>query len=199
MKINKIKHLDLIKMDKFIEKVDIMSNYKIIHHLIVLLISYLINIFIIIITDYMIEKKNLFIKLFQIILFVLTTIIMLILSNRNKTLISHQIFFGNNVVEKLFNNNKIKLVAASEHLMNKFIFDLLLNIPCIVRLFYNPSNSYKLPYYYSIIFSGFLYLFFSESCYYILIVLISFYFPVHLNFCFVLNILIFILEKVKKF
>ena len=161
MKINKIKHFDLIKMNKFIEKVDIMCNYKIIHHLIVLLISYLINIFIIIITDYMIEKKNLFIKLFQIILFVLTIIIMLILSNRNKTLISHQIFFGNNVVEKLFNNNKIKLVAASEHLMNKFIFDLLLNIPYIARLFPYPSlNSYKLPYYYSIIFSGFLYLFF---------------------------------------
>ena len=162
MKKIKLKYLDLIKMNKFIEKLDILSNYKIIQHLTLLLISYLINIFIIIISDYAIdkEKKNLFIKLFQIILFVLTITIMLFLSNRNKTLISHQIFFENNVIEKLYNSNRIKLVASSEHLMNKFIFDLLINIPCITKIFYNSSYSYKLTYYYSIIFSGFLYLFF---------------------------------------
>ena len=89
--------------------------------------------------------------------------IILILSNRNKTLISHLIFFENNVVEKLYNNYKIKLIASSEHLMNKFTLDLLLNIPCIVKIFYNTSlDSYKIAYYYSIIFSGFLYLFFLE-------------------------------------
>ena len=162
MKINKHKHFDLVKMNKYIEKIDIMSNYKIINHLIFLLISYFFNIFLIIISDYIIsqDKKSLFIKLFQIILFFFAIIILLILSNRNKTLISHLIFFENNVVEKLYNNNKIKLVASSEHLMNKFILDLLLNIPSIVKIFYNTSlESYKLTYY-SIIISGFLYLYF---------------------------------------
>ena len=86
---------------------------------------------------------------------------MLILSNRNKSLIGHQIFIKNNVVEKIYNNNKIKLVASNEYLLNKFISDLLLNIPYIIKLFYNSSSDlFKLCYFYSIMFTGFLYLFF---------------------------------------
>ena len=94
MKKIKLKYLELIKMNKFIEKLDILSNYKIIQHLTLLLISYLINIFIIIISDYAIdkEKKNLFIKLFQIILFVLTITIMLFLREVN----CGRVFFSKN-------------------------------------------------------------------------------------------------------
>lgn len=155
----KYKHFDIKKMKKFIKKVDIMNIYKTIPHLIIIFSTNLLITLIIFYSDYFMEKENklLFINLIHIFLFFSNIIIVLILSNRNKSLIGHQIYFKNNLVEKLYNNNKIKLVASIEHLLNKFIFDLLLTIPCIIKIFYNLNI---LVYFYSFIFSGFLYLFF---------------------------------------
>ena len=155
----KYKHFDIKKMKKFIKKVDIMNIYKTIPHLIIIFSTNLLITLIIFYSDYFMEKENklLFINLIHIFLFFSNIIIVLILSNRNKSLIGHQIYFKNNLVEKLYNNNKIKLVASIEHLLNKFIFDLLLTIPCIIKIFYNLNI---LVYFYSFILSGFLYLFF---------------------------------------
>ena len=163
MKINKHIYHSNIKMNKYIQKVDIMNHYKKLSHLIVLLIAYVMNVIIIVISDYIIQKrnKNIFINIFQIFLFLFSFIIMLILSNRNKSLIGNLIFFENNVVEKLYNNNKTKLIASSEHLLTKYLFDLILNSPCIIKICFNTfSDFFKYVYYYAIIFSGFLYLFF---------------------------------------
>ena len=163
MKIYKNRNYDITKIDKLFQKINIMSHYSIIHHLIILFFTYVINIGIIFISEYIIDKKykDILINLYQLILFISTIIFMLILSNRNKSLIGHQIFIKNNVVEKIYNNNKIKLVASNEYLLNKFISDLLLNIPYIIKLFYNSSSDlFKLCYFYSIMFTGFLYLFF---------------------------------------
>ena len=137
MKINKNRNYDITKIDKLFQKINIMSHYSIIHHLIILFFTYVINIGIIFISEYIIDKKykDILINLYQLILFISTIIFMLILSNRNKSLIGHQIFIKNNVVEKIYNNNKIKLVASNEYLLNKFISDLLLNIPYIIKLF----------------------------------------------------------------
>ena len=164
MKIKKHKHYNnIIKMNKFLQNLDIMNHYKFISHFIILLITYTLDIIIILIFDYIIIKENkiMYINLFQISIILFSFIFMLILSDRNKSLIEQLIFFENNVVEKLYNNNRTKLVASCEHLLTKYIFDLILNIPSIIKIFFNPSTDlFKISYYYSIIFSGFLYLFF---------------------------------------
>ena len=164
LKINKIKiiknkYYGITEIHNFFKKINIMSHYTIIHHLILLLITYIINIIIIISKN--IIDKDFYIYLYQIFLLITTGIFMLILSNRNKSLIGIQIFFKNNVVEKIYNNNKMKLIASIEHLLYKFINDLLLYIPYILKIFYNDKQKYYYyHYFYSIMFTGFLYLFF---------------------------------------
>ena len=162
---NKKLHDDIVKLKKKFKKLDILSHYKIKWHLFILLISYLIQGLIIFVIQYFkhyLQNKYIYINLYQIVLFILTTIIILILSNRNKSLIGYQIFFINNVMEKIYNNNRVKLVASSEHLLYKYICDLLLNMPFIISIFYNSKSDYlyKISYFYSIMLIGFLYLFF---------------------------------------
>ena len=166
LKIKKIKnkYYSIKDIRKYFKKANIMSHYKFIHHLFILLFTYILNILIIFTIESKIieideELRNLFINLYPIFLLLITIIFILILSNRNKSLIGYQIFLKNNVVEKIYNNNKIKLIASIENLLYKFINDLLLNIPLIVKIFYD-YNSYKIYYFYSIMFTGFLYVFF---------------------------------------
>ena len=163
MKICKKKEYNIQRMNNFIQKVNILNNYIPIYHLVILLLAYILNLLISIISIYIIKNNNntLFVNVFHLILFFISLLFALILSNRNKTLIGHQIFFKNNVVEKIYNNNKIKLVACCEHLLYKYICDLLLNIPCLIKIFYySSSKAYILSFFYSIMFTGILYVFF---------------------------------------
>ena len=161
MKISQNEKYDISKMNKFINKINIMSHYTLIRHMIYLFIIYLLDILIILIDKYKQKEYKYIIKVFQISLWIVTLIIMLIISNQNKSLIGHQIFFKNNIVEKIYNNNKIKLITSSEHLLYKYICDLLLNIPSFIKIFFNQdSESYKVNYFYSTMFAGFLYLYF---------------------------------------
>jgi hypothetical protein len=130
IKINKGKKFKISYMNKFIKKINIMSHYRVIHHLIILSLIYIFDTLIIFLIEFKMEShKNLLIKLYQIIIFILTLGIMIFLSKKNKELIGHQVFFKNNIVETIYNNNKVKLIACSEHLMYKYICDLILIIP----------------------------------------------------------------------
>ena len=163
MKISKKKVNDIQSMIEFIKKINIFSHYTLLSHLIIILIANIVNVIIAYMSIYIIENNNktLFVNISQIILFSISIIFILILSSKNKTLIQHQIFFKNSLVEKIYNNNKKKLIACAEHLLYKYICDLLLNIPCLINIFYNSSTDiYKISYLYSIMFAGFIYIFF---------------------------------------
>ena len=168
IKINKGKKFKISYMNKFIKKINIMSHYRVIHHLIILSLIYIFDTLIIFLIEFKMEShKNLLIKLYQIIIFILTLGIMIFLSKKNKELIGHQVFFKNNIVETIYNNNKVKLIACSEHLMYKYICDLILIIPYFVQIFYktdtdidtDSNSTYKFTYFYSSMFAGFIYLF----------------------------------------
>ena len=159
MKIIKNKYYSITDIHNFFKKINLMSHYTIIRHLIFLVITYVINLIIVISKN--IIGNYIYLNLYQICLLITTSILMLILSNRNKSLIGYQICLKNNIVEKIYNNNKMKLIASIEYLLYKFINDLLLNIPYIIKIFYNYKQKYCYYYYfYSIMFTGFLYLFF---------------------------------------
>ena len=161
IKINKDKKFDIAYMNKFIKKINIMNHYRVIPHLIIMVLVYIFESLVIFFIEFKMEEhKNVLISLYQIILFILTLGIMIFLSNQNKNLIGHQIFFKNNIVEKIYNNNRVKLIAFSEHLMYKYMCDLILIIPSFVQIFYiSDSNYYKFSYFYSTMFAGFIYLF----------------------------------------
>ena len=162
IKINKGKKFNIFYMHTFIKKINIMNHYRVIPHLIILALIYLFDSLIIFLLENIVEenKRFLLIDLYQIALFIMALGIIIFLSIENKSLIGHQVFFKNNIVETIYNNNKAKLVACSEHLMYKYICDLILIIPSFVQIFYNSdSEYYKNSYFYSTMLAGFIYLF----------------------------------------
>lgn len=164
IKINKGKKFHIAYMNKFIKKINIMSHYRVIPHLIIMALIYIFDSIVIFLIEFkMKDHKSLLINLYQIILFILTLGIIIFLSKQNKGLIGHQVFFKNNIVETIYNNNKVKLIACSEHLMYKYICDLILIIPSFVQIFYKSDSdsnlTYKFTYFYSTMFAGFIYLF----------------------------------------
>ena len=165
IKNNKGKKFNIAYMNKFIKNINILSHYRVIPHLIIMTLIYIFESLIIFLIEFKLEDyKNLLIKLYQIILFILTLGIMAYLSNQNKNLIGHQVFFKNNIVEAIYNNNKLKLIVCIEHLIYKYFCDLILIIPSFIQIFYkSDSNSistlYKFSYFYSTLLAGFIYLF----------------------------------------
>ena len=165
MKLSKNYQFDTLRMNNFIRYINIMSPSEIIQHIIKILISYILTMITIIILELKIEDKykiKFIVNMIQISVIILSTLIILFLSKRHKLFLVHKVYFKNNIVEKLYEANKIKLLSLIEHLLYKFICDLVLNIPSMINVIYwNQFDTfYFYAFYYSNAFSWFLYIFF---------------------------------------
>ena len=136
--IYKIKSLNIegiypIELINFVDKIDIIGIYSIFPHIIKTIIIVFIEVGVISYIFYEIQSKHVYINLYQGICFIIQLVFISILSSNYKKLKS-ELFFSQNISnEKIYDITKQKIIILSEHLMNKSIYDLILNIPTLIR------------------------------------------------------------------
>ena len=136
--IYKIKSLNIegiypIELINFVDKIDIIGIYSIFPHFIKTIIIVFIEVVVISYIFYEFQSNHIYINLYQGICFFIQLIFIMILSSNYKKLKS-ELFFSHNISnEKIYDITKQKIIILSEHLMNKSIYDLILNIPTIIR------------------------------------------------------------------
>ena len=130
IQINEIFPIDLIN---FIDKNDVMSLYSIFSHLIINILIIFCEVLFIIFFYSKIYDLSKYINLVQGILCLLQCIFIKILYSKYVQFSSKNIYSHNISNEKIYNITKQKILILSEHLINKSIYDIVLNIPTMIR------------------------------------------------------------------
>ena len=130
IQINDIFPIDLIN---FIDKNDVMGIYSIVFHLIMKLLIIFIEALIIFFIFFKFDLDLIFINLGQGILFLFQFIFIKFLYSKYLQFSSKNIYSNNISNEKIYNITKQKILILSEHLINKSIYDIILNIPTMIR------------------------------------------------------------------
>ena len=129
----KIEGLYPLELINFIDKIDIIGIYSIFSHCIKMLIVLFFDFTIISYIFYKIKSQEFYVNLYQLILCFVQIFFIRILTMKYNSLKSETIFSNNISNEKIYNITKQKIIILSEHLINKSIYDLILNIPTIIR------------------------------------------------------------------
>ena len=129
IQINDIYPNDLIN---FIDKNDPMGIYSIISHFVLNIIFLLIegSLITLFFSKICLSKH---INLIQVILCIFQILFIQILHSKYIELSSKNIYSHNISNEKIYNITKQKILILSDHLINKSIYDIILNIPTMIR------------------------------------------------------------------
>ena len=140
-----IKDMNPIELINFIDKIDVIGIYSIIPHffkIILILIFEVGTIIIIMKFKNGINNNSInIINLIQVIFCLIQFILMKILFSKYKKLKTKNLYSNNISNEKIYNITKQKLIIISEHLINKSIYDIILNIPTIIKFSIEKSDS----------------------------------------------------------